>query len=727
MQLEQEYVKKLVEKGTVVMNTATVHTPSTRAVDGPVMGNGDVGVVMRTEEDGYVFLFGKNDFWRQPQLYMTEEQQKEMLLQETCRRTGGRIIPAGWLRLQFAGLRQTKFHMEQSIYDAQIKTRVQFENGVLHMNSWMCATQNTFVIELDNHTGEDVKVDLSVMPGEYDVYEVSGYDDGYTDDCVWFTYGAEPYNVPGRRFIGAAAAVNVSVAFDLVRMAKKGGIFTVKANGSAKLLFTMLSDLETEHPKSAAMKTTAEAMNNIDKLWESHVKWWESFWEKSVVETGNETLDSYYYSSLYWLGSCTREGKVPPPLYGPWTTSELALWSGAYTLNYNYESPFFCLYTSNRQELIRSYIDPLLDIIPMGEMLAREKFGRKGICLPVEIGPFGTICSGNFFGQKTNAAYCCVNIFMHFFSTYDLEWGMRAYPFVKKTAEFWEEDLVFENGVYNVVGDCAHEEVIPDGGERNNTHGLGLVMMLFNGIVKMSRALGMDENLREKWEEIAAHLPAFPTYVRNGQTVYKYNEDKYEWRDANGTLVKFIYPFGCIGLDSDEETLAIARNTLEQKDYLFFQGNAYCEYVQQRARVNCDPQKTYTKMIEGCKKLSYSNRYMIAHGGGIEDFSAIPAGINEMMMQSHENVIRLFPSWPCGKDAKFVNLRGYGAFLVSSEIKNNEVVYAEITSEKGRELVLLNPWENARIIRNGKESGISSERRIVLSTEPGEVIQFQKA
>ena len=78
MQLEQEYVKKLVEKGTVVMNTATVHTPSTRAVDGPVMGNGDVGVVMRTEEDGYVFLFGKNDFWRQPQLYMTEEQQKEM-------------------------------------------------------------------------------------------------------------------------------------------------------------------------------------------------------------------------------------------------------------------------------------------------------------------------------------------------------------------------------------------------------------------------------------------------------------------------------------------------------------------------------------------------------------------------------------------------------------------------------------------------------------------------
>ena len=33
------------------------------------MGNGDVSVAVRTEEDGYMFLLGKNDFWRQPYLY----------------------------------------------------------------------------------------------------------------------------------------------------------------------------------------------------------------------------------------------------------------------------------------------------------------------------------------------------------------------------------------------------------------------------------------------------------------------------------------------------------------------------------------------------------------------------------------------------------------------------------------------------------------------------------
>lgn len=88
-------------------------------------------------------------------------------------------------------------------------------------------------------------------------------------------------------------------------------------------------------------------------------------------------------------------------------------------------------------------------------------------------------------------------------------------------------------------------------------------------------------------------------------------------------------------------------------------------------------------MKEGCLNLSYLKRYMIAHGGGIEDFSAIPGGINEMMMQSHEDVIRIFPSWPGGKNAKFFHLRAYGAFLVSAEMKNDEVQWIEIISERG--------------------------------------------
>lgn len=726
MKVDAEHVKSLVEKGRAVINTPTKHTPSQNAVDGPVLGNGDMGAVVKTEEDGYVFLLGKNDFWRQPYLYETEEQRKEKFLRETCRRTGGRIIPAGWLRLQFPGLKQTKYYMVQNPYDAHVDIDVEYALGIVSIKSWICAVQNTLVIEINNYSGKDARIDLSLMAGEYDIYEVEGYDDGYAGNTVWFTYGAEPYYVPGRRVVAACARVDTDIEFDSERMAKKGGLFTVRAGMGVRLFLTLLSNLDSEDPKEAVLSVNQLACGEFDRLWQQHTRWWREFWEKSTVETGDEVLDSYYYSSLYWLGCCTREGKVPPGLYGCWTTSNLALWSGAYTLNYNYESPFYCLYTANRQELAKSYIEPLLDSIPMGEWFAREKFGHRGICLPVEIGPWGIICSGNFFHQKTNAANCCSNIFMHFFSTYDEEWGRRAYPFVKKTAEFWEDDLVYEDGVYDIVNDAAHEEVVSEG-ERNNSHALGIVNMLFCNILKMSEALHIDGDRREKWQHIVEHLAPFPWYMRNGQKVFKYNEDNYEWKDANGTPVKFIYPFGCIGLDSDKELLEMARNTLEQKDYLFYQANAYCEYVQMRARVKCDPEKTFQAMKKGCQMLSWSNRYMIAHGGGIEDFSAIPGGINEMLLQGHEGVIRVFPSWPEERDANFVNLRAYGAFLVSSKKEEGQVRYVEIESEKGKRLIFINPWECAELEINGIKSGQYTDKKIALGTKAGDIFVFRKA
>ena len=723
--LTSDKIRQLVDKGTVVMTGRTEHTPARKAIDGPVIGNGDVGVAVRTEENGYTFLLGKNDFWRQPYLYETKKARREKLLGENCRRTGGRLLPVGWMRLKFAGIQQETFSMVQNIYEARVEITARSDHGEIVLNTWVANSSNVLVVEIKSHSKEKVLVDVSLMPGEYDIYEVDGYEDGYAGNIVWFQYGAEPYRVKGRRIVAVAAGCSKELFLDYGRMSKKGGSFWIEPGESVCMLLSLFSNLDAQEPLTAAFDETKKSLQHIEELYQEHLFWWKGFWEKSAVETGSEILDSYYYSSLYWLGCCTGEGKVPPAIFGPFTTSNLAFWSGAYTLNYNFESPFFALYTSNRQNLITSYIDPLLDSIPIGKMYAKEKFGRKGICLPVEIGPWGMVCSGNFFGQKTNAAYCCVNIFMHYFSTYDEVWGRKAYPFVREVVRFWEEDLVLEEGIYHVMGDSAHEEVTGEG-EKDNIHALGLVKMLFTGIIKMGEELREKKETLRRWENIAENLAPFPTGIRNGKPVYLYNNDSYEWRDSNGTPVKFIYPFGCIGLDSEKEAVERAKNTLEQKEYLFYNMNAYCEYVQMRARVNCDPQKTYQIMEEACVKLSYPNRYMIAHGGGIEDFSAIPAGINEMMMQSHESVIRVFPSWPKGKNAWFFKLRAYEAFLVSSRIEENRVQYIEIVSEKGKQLVLESPWKITKIAVNGIRKENWEGPRIIIDTVAGDKVLFEE-
>jgi hypothetical protein len=62
------------------------------------------------------------------------------------------------------------------------------------------------------------------------------------------------------------------------------------------------------------------------------------------------------------------------------------------------------------------------------------------------------------------------------------------------------------------------------------------------------------------------------------------------------------------------------------------------------------------------------------------------------MVQSVDNVIRIFPCWPKEKDARFTRLRAQGGFLVSAEQKGGLVTKLEIVSTVGGPLRVLNPW-----------------------------------
>ena len=72
------------------------------------------------------------------------------------------------------------------------------------------------------------------------------------------------------------------------------------------------------------------------------------------------------------------------------------------------------------------------------------------------------------------------------------------------------------------------------------------------------------------------------------------------------------------------------------------------------------------------------------HGGGIEHLTTVPATINEMLLQGHEGVIRLFPCWDKKSPASFENLRADGAFLVSAKLENKKISGVKIKSLKGR-------------------------------------------
>ena len=157
-----------------------------------------------------------------------------------------------------------------------------------------------------------------------------------------------------------------------------------------------------------------------------------------------------------------------------------------------------------------------------------------------------------------------------------------------------------------------------------------------------------------------------------------------------------------------------------------FDSNGSNSFFPAAVRVGYDADSILNNLAKYCKN-TYLNGFQLNNPHGIENLSTVPNTINEMLCMGHQNIIRVFPVWPKTKDASFSNIRTNGAFLVSSELKNQEVQYIEVFSEKGKTLNLLNPWEGkpVTVIRpNGKEE-VFQGKRLKIETSAGEKILFE--
>ena len=143
------------------------------------------------------------------------------------------------------------------------------------------------------------------------------------------------------------------------------------------------------------------------------------------------------------------------------------------------------------------------------------------------------------------------------------------------------------------------------------------------------------------------------------------------------------------------------------------------------ARIGYDPTSILKGLREMCQKNGYPNGYIYFLGGGVETASTVPSTIDEMLLQSHQGVLRLFPVWPREMDAHFNHLRAYGAFLVSGELSKGAVKGVVIESEKGRPCTLQNPWRGKAIalyLATSCRSGLEALKSVSTQIEMPNVI-----
>jgi hypothetical protein len=106
---------------------------------------------------------------------------------------------------------------------------------------------------------------------------------------------------------------------------------------------------------------------------------------------------------------------------------------------------------------------------------------------------------------------------------------------------------------------------------------------------------------------------------------------------------------------------------------------------------------------------------------GMESMSVLACAMNEALLQSDGEVIRVAPAVARCQDARFA-LHALGGFVVSAEVRRGRVAWVSIRSLRGGRCRLENPWPRAYPCIGEAPARNMSARVLELATQAGQVI-----
>ena len=692
--------------------------------DGPLLGNGKVGVVGACDNTWVRFYITTTDFW-----------------------TGAHLnaipLPIGGVNIIADGNSGTGVQQEQNMLNAEILTRLSY--GMVNMRTWVSATSNMVISEI--WTTGTKTVDISVETwshmsntAKYPVSNgISGNSIGWVSretqsgkDIDWVCRAALATSIIGADYVISLSGDNTAIAnFTLMPDNK---IYIVTAVRSGKNI--------TDHITGSVGIAKDQNDSTIDALHSAHLNWWKNYWLKSFVRTYDTQLEQYYYGALYESACCYREGSICPGLFGAWVTTDKPNWDGNYTLSYNHQATVVGFASSNRPELLLPYMQQRYDWEAEGRERAQRgdinfitgnRWGSKfengipGILESITQAPWGNSASGDLYmGMLSGAVWAALPIIWYCNYTQDEDYLAKiAYPYLKGITDFWEAYLVKQEGKWVIKYSGYQEWASND--NINPALDNAFVKELFKNMIQYSIYLNKDSDKRAIWQDIVNNMKSLPTGNWNGQFVFKPCDEEMLREGAWPGLAFLAGHTTSVTMSSHDDLKMKYINSIDA--YNSWESINAPGFLWASAVKGAYPAKSLLDRFKSLLSKNMRRNFTVPTGGHGTESVANLEYINAAMLQSQEGFLRLFAGWP-EPDAKFKRLRTHGAFLVSSELVDGEVSYVEIYSEKGLPCSFLNPWSGyAVIIENSHKKQVefsSQSGKISFSTKPGETYYIRQ-
>lgn len=469
---------------------------------------------------------------------------------------------------------------------------------------------------------------------------------------------------------------------------------------------------------------------DTDALLAEHAAYWKDFHQRANICLPDKFLEKLWYANQYALDCCSGRNGIMKHhacgLNGLWAIRHPNLWGSMWYWDVNIQAAFAGVFSSNHLELGKVFSDGLLSYWELAKKFAKNTHNLPGAAIDYP-----------YFMYYCVFPWCAQYLWSYYEYTKDTTYLQEVYPMFLDLCEFavalfqWDA----QRGCYVVYPDISPEQ----GPLAHNTViTVACVKYLLQFTLEAAELLQDTDARLPQVRKLLDNMPPYALCEEGDQTPrFRDSEDAPAnlWIRHPSMLMP-VFPVGEIDIDSGAYWRTIVDNTIDFLEKNCEIGVFQCSWISAAASRIGKGQKALRMLYErGIDHMLRSNgltaeatdRFMnyclvnrqpLYYPCMMEFTGEMLAAVNEMLLQSHNQLIRIFPALPDGdpeyermlqaghevheynmrhaqypawKDVQFTNMLAKGGFEISAQCKNGNVQWVTIYARVGGAARLTTP------------------------------------